>query len=160
MKRKYKEVQQLLDDAVLEKLKEGETDNAILRQCVREALSWHLTQTGDINVPYLLDALCGTELSNIKQRLRGEGLVEIGKNNEAKLVEDLTPEDAEFIDLRRVTTIAGALKTRVQFNHRHGRFQQAQEAAAQLSALIATLAEGALEDLPQEVLEPVAEQES
>jgi hypothetical protein len=148
MKRKYKHVQDLLDAAVLHQVATGHVDNPALKQTIRETLSYHLTQTGDINVPYLLDALCGTELSSAKQRLRERGDIEITKGNEPRLVSELSPEDAAFIDERRANHIKGELETRVVFNHRHGRPEQAAEANCQL-ALFNKAQVGTEEPTPQ-----------
>ena len=137
MKRKYKVVQQILDETYVEKLRQGVVGNAAQKEVVLETLSYHLTRTGDITVAYLLDALSSTELSSIKQRLRAKGVIEIVKGNDSKLTDNLSPDDVEFIDARRSAHIMGELKTRVEFNEQHGRPEQAKEAYDQLSLFAA-----------------------
>lgn len=133
MKRKHKNVQQIMDDSLLAAIAEGERRNPVLKQLLRQTLVEHLTSTGEITVAYLLDVLCGTELTAAKQRLRILGHIEMTKGNEVKTVDQITPDDAEFIDQRRAAHIAGELKTRITFNHRYGRHDAETEAARQLS---------------------------
>ena len=126
MKRKYKKTQELVDEAILAAIESGITANAELKQVLKDG--WH-----GYNVGELVDCFARAELSAAKQRLRALGHIEITKGNEPKRLVDITPDDAEFIDQRRAAHIAGELKTRIQFNHRHGRHEAAAEASKQLS---------------------------
>jgi len=145
MKRKYRDVQEILDDMLLQAIIEGETRNSALKSKVRETLVEHLTATDKIPLAYLLDVLCSAELIAAKQRLRDAGHVEITKGNQVCRADAITSDDAEFIDQRRASHIVGELKTRVAFNRRYGRHEAAAEAVRQLT-MIAPAAEIAVEN--------------
>lgn len=138
MKRKYKKTQQRVDEAIFSAIKNGVTSNAELKQVLMDGWQGY-------NVGELVDCFARNELAAAKQRLRNGGHIEITKGNEPKPAADLTPDDAEFIDQRRAAHIAGELKTRIEFNHRHGRIEAATEAAKQL-ALFAIEEETLVED--------------
>ncbi len=138
MKRKYKETQKRVDESILAAIESGVTSNADLKQVLMDGWQGY-------NVGELVDCFARSELSAAKQRLRSSGHIEITKGNEPKRIEDITADDAEFIDQRRAIHIAGELKTRIEFNHRHGRIEAATEAAKQLSLFATEEAEEAVE---------------
>ena len=126
MKRKYKETQKQIDNALQGAIEEGETSNAVLGQVIKDL--WASFNVGD-----LVDLLVRVELSAGKQRLRNAGVIEITRDNVPILVTDISQDDAEFIDQRRRAHIQGELRTRVAFNTRHARPEAAQEASRQLT---------------------------
>ena len=126
MKRKYRETQKRVDETLLAAIESGITSNVELKRVLTDG--WAGYSVGE-----LVDSFARSELSAAKQRLRAEGKIEITKGNEPKPMGQLTLDDAEFIDTRRASQIAGQLKSRVQFNHRFGRTAQAEEAAKQLA---------------------------
>ena len=83
----------------------------------------------------LLEVVCHLYLSESKQRLRSQGLLEVTKGNDVVLVKDLSADDVEFIDGRRVTEIAGRLWSRAVFNHENGRPEEAEESLQALRKL-------------------------
>lgn len=125
MKRKYRQTQKRVDEAILASIKVGKTTKSALKQVLVDG--WQ-----DYSIGELVDAFARTELSAAKQRLRSRGEIEITKGNEPKLAGELSIDDAAFIDERRASHIAGELKTRIEFNRRYGRIEQAKEAERQL----------------------------
>jgi Glu-tRNA(Gln) amidotransferase subunit E-like FAD-binding protein len=125
MKRKYRETQRRTDEAVMHAIANGRTSNPELRVILKDCAK-HCT------MDELMDLFASAELSETKQRLRKEGLIEIVKDNIAVMADSITPDQAEFIDQRRANHIAGELKTRVLFNHKYGRFEAEAEAKQQL----------------------------
>jgi len=124
MKRKYKETQKRVDISILTAIQDGITGRTELKQVLMDG--WQ-----DYNLGELVDCFARTEVSACLQRLKGH--IEITKGNIPKPEDQLSPDDIEFIDGRDARQIAGRLKERVLFNNRHGRPEQAQEAASQLS---------------------------
>ncbi|KKM85380.1 hypothetical protein LCGC14_1289680 [marine sediment metagenome] len=128
MKRKYKETQTSVDDTVVAALQAGESD-AEAMQCIQRHLMRLLV------VDELLEHFARVEFSASKQRLRAKGILEITKGNVVVLVENMNPDDVEFIASRRASRIAGQLKSLAAFNQAHGRSEAAAEAAAAMSQM-------------------------
>jgi hypothetical protein len=131
MKRKYKETQKLLDEAVLSAIKSGTVSNEQLKQVLVQ--KWK-----DYSVGELVDHFASTELSAIKQRLRTAGSIEIVKGNQPCLADQLSQEDIEFIDSRRAAHVSGELKTMIEFNANHLRPDRARLAQLAAECLTAT----------------------
>lgn len=132
MKRKYKEVQEMLDVALLTAIQEGEDDNSKLLAIIKNVIRESVTETGAIDLPYLFEFISRGSMSSSKQRLRVAGHIEMVKGK-AVLLQNLTKDDVEQIDQVRASRIAGELRTRILFNTTHGRPEAAEEAKKQLS---------------------------
>ncbi len=126
MNRKYKKAQKVAYKAVLNAIESGVTSNAKLKEVLMDVYQ-------DRTFRELAFSCASNELRAAKQWCRAGGYIEITKGNEPILIEQLTEDDVKFIDGRRATHIAGELETRVEFNQRHGRPKQAEEAASQLA---------------------------
>ncbi len=146
MKKEFKDIQDHIDIAVWGLIESGVREHSHLKQEVRTVIKDSLTITGEITIPYLLEVIAGIEASSSKQRLREQGLVEIAKGNQAIPVNELSPDDAEDIAVRRSAEIKGRLEALVLFCHKHGQIGQAHEAASQLALF-------SREEVEQSVLE-------
>ena len=128
MKRKYRKTQDQADLAIATAIQSGITSKPELRQILRDLVQ-------DLSWREVAEYFARSELAQSKQRLRKDGLIEMTKGNEPKPVEQLDAADVEFIDGRRNSKIVGQIKSRVVFNHRHGRHEAAAEAGRMLQVV-------------------------
>ena len=132
MKRSQIALQTAIDSAVQLSISQGERTHKQLKQVVAGVLKEALYD-GDISIKDGFAMLAASETSNAKQRLRAAGLIEVATASEAKPVGEISPNEFGVIDDRRNNAILGSLRNRVLFNHRHGRFNAAMEAAEMLA---------------------------
>ena len=119
MRRKHRKIQAVIDAQGLDAIRAGRGDHKSLTDVVKSVMF-------RLSLEDLFDRYAKAEASNLKQRLRTAGEIEIGSDGVAKTVGTLTPADIETISTRRKVDARGLIRGCAKFEHSHGRMANVQ----------------------------------